>query len=202
MSLGSERFQSLSASKRAGVLDAASHELARYGFHAASTNRIAAAAKISKGALFSYFPTKEELFSGVLAAQFDEILASEPTAGTEPRTGSLEGDLRALATRVETLHRRWPRLFAFGLALRTGEPVLANHDAQRARYDSFALAPLRAVLARATLPARVSRDAATALFTAVFDHLAAEAARASETSNEDRATRDALVDLALTAISK
>jgi AcrR family transcriptional regulator len=201
MSSGSERFQSLPSSKRASVLDAASEELARFGFHAASTNRIAAAAKISKGALFSYFPTKEELFSGVLAAQFEQIVADDPSVTATPRTGSLDGDVRALAERVERLHRQWPRLFALTEALRAPEPVIASLDAHRARYASLVDAPLRAVIEGACLPNTVTADAATELLTAVLDHLAARIARGRDAPAEDPRGSTAIVRIALAAFT-
>src|SRR5947209_7506544 len=48
------------------LLRATEITLARYGFHAATTNRIAAAAGVSIGTLYHYFPTKEALVETVV----------------------------------------------------------------------------------------------------------------------------------------
>ena len=56
------RFRKLDPSKREGILDAASAEFGSKGYDGASLNRIIAAAKISKGAMYYYFEDKADLF--------------------------------------------------------------------------------------------------------------------------------------------
>nr|WP_120491944.1 TetR/AcrR family transcriptional regulator [Corynebacterium lactis] len=62
-----ERFLNLSADKKQRIESAAMAEFASRGYEKANTNRIAAAAGISVGALFQYFPTKARLFEYVTA---------------------------------------------------------------------------------------------------------------------------------------
>lgn len=55
-----------SEDRRAQVLAAAVEEFARYGYSAASTNRIARRAQVAKGLLFHYFGNKEGLYRAAL----------------------------------------------------------------------------------------------------------------------------------------
>jgi len=60
-----ERFMKLDEDKRERILNAAMKEF-RYGYKKASTDRIVKEAGISKGLLFHYFGTKEQLFCFML----------------------------------------------------------------------------------------------------------------------------------------
>lgn len=55
-------FMRIAEDKRRRVIDAAIREFAALGFASANVNHIAAQAKISVGALYKYFPTKDALF--------------------------------------------------------------------------------------------------------------------------------------------
>lgn len=57
-----EKFKNLDAEKRKVILQSARDEFNKEGFNSASTNNIVKEAKISKGALFSYFGNKENLY--------------------------------------------------------------------------------------------------------------------------------------------
>ena len=76
----------------------------RDGFAAASTDAIAAEARVSKRTLYSYYPGKEELFADVLRRLTIENPQTQLLAGveeTEPGDlGELRGVLVGLATRV------------------------------------------------------------------------------------------------------
>ena len=64
------------SSKRRQILDGARKVFMDLGFDGASMNDIVAAAGVSKGTLFLYFPSKEELFKAVvrenISGRFDE----------------------------------------------------------------------------------------------------------------------------------
>ncbi|GGV18238.1 TetR family transcriptional regulator [Actinomadura cremea] len=76
-----------------GILDAATRVLAERGYDGASTNRIAAAAGISNGSLYQYFPNKDAIMVAVvdrfadhlterLGAQIDATMSEPwPVAG-------------------------------------------------------------------------------------------------------------------------
>ena len=57
-----DTFHALDAEKKERIINAALDEIARKGFKKASTNAIVENAGISKGTLFYYFGSKEELF--------------------------------------------------------------------------------------------------------------------------------------------
>lgn len=52
--------------KQEQILEHAMVEFAQKGFHDASTNSIAKAAKLSKGLIFHYYPNKDSLFSAAI----------------------------------------------------------------------------------------------------------------------------------------
>lgn len=173
MSHGTDRFRSLDVKKRSVVLDAAAEEFASFGYLAASTNRIAASAKISKGALFSYFPTKEMLFAGVVSSLFDQVQAESPELVAAPSSGSIDGDLRTLMARLFALHARWPKLLRLGHEL-TFEaahiPDASNHvERFRALSDGHA----HAIIERAGAANKLatSPEIATQLVLSALDRL-------------------------------
>lgn len=55
------------------ILEAGQAVLIEHGYDAASTNRIAAAAGISPGSLYQYFPNKEAIIAAVIDRYTDEI---------------------------------------------------------------------------------------------------------------------------------
>src|SRR5215468_11012596 len=60
--------------RRQQILDAAASCFARQGFHATSMQDIFAAAGLSAGAVYRYFPTKTELIREIAAQALDEAL--------------------------------------------------------------------------------------------------------------------------------
>ncbi|NLB27925.1 MAG: TetR/AcrR family transcriptional regulator, partial [Clostridiaceae bacterium] len=82
--------------KRRRIIDVAVKEFAGYGFASANVNRIAEEAGISVGALYKYFPTKEDLFMYIV-----EVAA----AGISSYVGGIiEADIR-LSSKLERLLR-------------------------------------------------------------------------------------------------
>lgn len=68
-----QRFWNLPEDKQRRVEAAAVAEFAQHGFEHANTNRIATAAEVSVGALFKYFPTKDELFRHVVGLGAEQL---------------------------------------------------------------------------------------------------------------------------------
>jgi AcrR family transcriptional regulator len=72
---------------RARLLDAAGQVFARRGFHAATVDEVADAAGYTKGAVYSNFATKDELFLALLderlAAQLQQVEALYPIESSE-----------------------------------------------------------------------------------------------------------------------
>lgn len=59
------RFEKTDPAKQEVILEAAAKEFARYGYEAASVNRIVEAAGLSKGAFYYYFDDKADLATAV-----------------------------------------------------------------------------------------------------------------------------------------
>lgn len=68
-----EDFFRLPETKQNDITNAAFREFSQYGYDLASTNRIVAEAGISKGMLFKYFSTKENLFIFLVKRYLQEI---------------------------------------------------------------------------------------------------------------------------------
>lgn len=77
-----DRFNQLPEEKKLRIINAALSEFGSKGYRAASTNEIAKKASISKGSLFHYFGSKEQLYhwllsygTGILEQAFAESLS-------------------------------------------------------------------------------------------------------------------------------
>lgn len=173
MMYGTDRFRSLDPKKRSVVLEAAAEEFATYGYLAASTNRIAASAKISKGALFSYFPTKEMLFGGVVGSLFEHVSEETPDL-VAPASGANVGEeLRSVGARLFALHQRYPRLFRLGHELSFQSKHIPDASEQVNRYRSLVDGPVLGAIDRAAKGGKLAVDvsAASHLAGAAFDRL-------------------------------
>jgi AcrR family transcriptional regulator len=85
--------QARSVETRARILDAAARVFSSHGYSAGTTNRIAAAAGMSIGSLYQYFPNKDailvELVRAHLAAGTEALEQSLRAAGPAPLTGRI-----------------------------------------------------------------------------------------------------------------
>jgi AcrR family transcriptional regulator len=75
----SPRSRALSAQMKtastAAILEAAEHVFGETGFHAATTEMVARRAGVSKGLVFNYFPTKDDLLAALVSRRLNEQLA-------------------------------------------------------------------------------------------------------------------------------
>jgi len=62
MAMADPRFQRLKEEKRTRIIQGAIEEFARHGYESGSANRIVQRAGISKGSLFTYFASKDDLY--------------------------------------------------------------------------------------------------------------------------------------------
>ncbi len=92
--------------KRDQILDGARRVFLRDGFAGASTDDIAAEAGVSKRTLYAYYPSKEDLFVGVLSEltlENPQIRALESMEGMSPKNRKeLRRDLLELAQKIVT----------------------------------------------------------------------------------------------------
>lgn len=102
--------QQRSAQTREQILEAAARVFSEYGYRAGTTNRIAAAADISIGSLYQYFPNKDAILAALIDAHIDSgtaRLAARVAAGLPD---SLEEQLRLFTRATIDNHRDDPHL--------------------------------------------------------------------------------------------
>jgi TetR/AcrR family transcriptional regulator, mexJK operon transcriptional repressor len=102
----SEELGPRAVAKRDQILAGARRVFLRDGFAAASTDALAAEAKVSKRTLYVYYPSKEELFAGVmrdLTLENPQTRALESMEEMAPGSeGELRRDLLELAMKIIT----------------------------------------------------------------------------------------------------
>src|ERR671921_1171201 len=107
MVAASEDIGPRARAKRDQILSGARRVFLRDGFAGASTDAIAAEARISKRTLYSYYPGKEELFADVLrrlTIENPQTRVLDTVEGIEPGTlGELREMLVGLAGRVASI---------------------------------------------------------------------------------------------------
>src|SRR5919201_1819428 len=91
--------------RREAVLDAAVHEFAQAGYHAASTTAIARRAGISQPYIYALFPNKKALFIGCQQRASDRIRDAFAAAGDpeirEPVAACFRETFDAIAKLIE-----------------------------------------------------------------------------------------------------
>ena len=105
-----DRKRNLRGERRvASLLDAAGHVFGELGYHAATTNAIAAEAKVSPATLYQFFPDKEAI-ADALVARYAMDLAKEERAADIQKLASapLEEAIRHVTGVVIEFHRKNP----------------------------------------------------------------------------------------------
>lgn len=67
----SEQFEIIRQERREEILDAALHVFAESGFHSSSVSQIAKRAKVSKGLMYNYFESKDQLLTTLISDLFE-----------------------------------------------------------------------------------------------------------------------------------
>lgn len=68
------QFEEIRESRRKQIMDAALELFSEHGFHQVSINQIAKEAGISKGLMYNYFESKDELIKTIIYKGIDEML--------------------------------------------------------------------------------------------------------------------------------
>jgi AcrR family transcriptional regulator len=92
------------------LLEATARVLLKDGYEGASTNRIAAAAGVSIGSLYQYFPSKEALVAAVIERHTQELSQVVLDALRNVSERPLDIGARALITAAIDAHRVDPKL--------------------------------------------------------------------------------------------
>ena len=121
--------------KRAQILEAASRTFAARVFHLVTMDEVATVARVGKGTLYRYFPSKEDLYLAIVDEAFGLLirrLEAERAVGM-PATVALE---RMIAAIVETFAQHLP---SFRLVHRgEGRLFLRKKEVIRARRAHIA----------------------------------------------------------------
>src|SRR5277367_5075447 len=93
----------------ASLLDVAGRVFGELGYHAATTNAIAAEAKVSPATLYQFFPDKEAIANALVARYAMDLANEERTADTKKlASASLEDAIRQITGVVIEFHRKHP----------------------------------------------------------------------------------------------
>ncbi len=95
-------FFQLEEEKRARIIKAGIEEFGRQSYQEASTNHLVKVAGISKGSLFKYFASKEDLYFYLLDQVINDLIA-----GVSGEIESLQGDLFSVILRFAEVEFRW-----------------------------------------------------------------------------------------------
>jgi AcrR family transcriptional regulator len=137
------------------LLAATARVLVKDGYDHASTNRIAAAAGVSIGSLYQYFPSKEALVAALIDAHVSEMLAVLREALVrvvdEPPAVAVRETIRSVV-RAHAIDPRLHRAIAEGVP-KTGKRA-SVHDVERAAATS--LLPYLVARKNELLPARAA----------------------------------------------
>jgi len=71
-----QQLEDIRKARRQAIMDTALEEFAEHGYESASISMIAKKAGVSKGLMYNYFESKEELLSSIMMDGMDEMLGS------------------------------------------------------------------------------------------------------------------------------
>ena len=157
------RGRQLDASRDAALRDAALELLAEIGYDRLSIDAVAARAKASKMTIYRRWSGKAELVV--------DALSSLRKPGEIPDTGSLRGDLEALASRSDNPDVRFDAKLVLGLV-----SALASHpelrQVVREQFIGRGGVRLRQVFERAVVRGEIPQDRNLDLLISVFPAMA------------------------------
>jgi AcrR family transcriptional regulator len=123
------------AAKREQIVGAASRVFAARPYHVVRMDDVAAAARVGKGTLYRYFPSKEDLYLGVVAGAFDLLISELERVEAEGLAPEV-----ALSRMIEAIVETFARHLPFFRLMQQGEARLFLRKKQvvRARRDRIA----------------------------------------------------------------
>jgi AcrR family transcriptional regulator len=115
-----ERRAREKAQRRREILDAAREEFFERGFHSPTVDDVAARAEVSKGTIYLYFESKEEILAHLLLEGLGVLLAQMQMACDPESEPQAEACLRALAGAYLTFCQSYPSYFRLIMAFDRG----------------------------------------------------------------------------------
>ena len=93
----SAQFEEMREEKKTLIMNTALEHFSDYGFHATTISHIARHAGISKGLMYNYYKSKEELLAAIINRSLDEIYSSfNPDNDSNLTPGEFENFIRKI----------------------------------------------------------------------------------------------------------
>jgi len=160
---------------RRNLLDAAAQVFAREGFHGASLDDIAAAAGFTKGAVYSNFKSKDDLFLALLEHHLEENLAVADAAreADAARDDDEIANIRDVMTYPQWWDRTWALLYLEFVLYATRNPAAqARLAANLRRGHDEAARMIAGELERLGVNSKLPLDELATISLAIFEGLA------------------------------
>lgn len=108
-----EQFEEIRESKKSLIQEVALELFATKGYHTTSISMIAKSAGISKGLLYNYFESKEELLNAIINNGLQQVIQMlDPNQDGRMTRDELEGMIHESFEVLKSHHRFWTLYFA------------------------------------------------------------------------------------------
>ena len=161
------------AAQRERLISAAITAFAQDGYDATTVDAVCRASGLSKGSVYTYFATKEELFLAASEEVFEQRYAAmEQTWRDRPADTGLEALLEAFATSLVNTQPAFLRLWVEGFLVAGRVPALASMKAAyHRRFGDLLVDVLSSVQSRSGLDGDLDAGAAATHLMALADGL-------------------------------
>ena len=177
---------------RRRILDSALAEFAEHGYGGSSVNTICAAQGISKGIIYHYFETKDQLYLSCVEECFQRLTDYLSVALPSEGTGSVEEELsRYFSARMAFFQENpiYQPIFCEAVLSPPG-PLAQEIRACRSAFDALTENTLERMLRRLPLRADVTTEEVVDLFRRFQDFINAQDQTAAAPAGERFALRD------------
>ena len=125
----SAQFEEMREEKKTLIMDAALEHFSDQGFHATTISHIARHAGISKGLMYNYFKSKEELLAAIINRSLDEIYQSfNPDRDSNLTPDEFEGFIRKIFAIFREKRQFWKLIYRVMLQRGVYEHLLDDPD--------------------------------------------------------------------------
>ena len=108
-----EQFKEIRTDRKKAILDAALHVFSEQGYHNASIIEVSKEAGISKGLMYNYFDSKEELLDILLGSFLDDEMSAVKKVLKKPLTGFTMIEFIKLNTQIlKAKLKQWKLYFS------------------------------------------------------------------------------------------
>ena len=115
-----KQFEEIRSDRRESILNAALHVFAKEGYHSASISKVSQHAMVSKGLLYNYFKSKEDLLKVLLSSLLDDEFDTIKPILEKPITE--DSFIRLTKNTVKTL-KKYPKQWKLYLSMYSQDEV-------------------------------------------------------------------------------